>query len=751
MREIKKMSTPSEKAYSQYNLAKSYESGKGMRKNENKAAHYYILAAKQGHMGAQKRLGYLYQHGIGVNQNESEAIHWYTKAAEQGNIVAHEQLIALYLKKDQQQSFYWTIRMLAQQGEAESQYHLGCYYAQGKLVKKDYAGAINWWKKAARQKNIAAQYCLAQFLLIIAEVKNRSQNLSIALYWFQQMELDPPLAEVVKLKQQGVVAIEKAESGFFSADWKSIEVNHLSTIFRQARELYFSKKNPDKEQKYEVGAYETSIKIQEFIQYYLHSTSKIPSSFKLHKAHFGDEQSNEIANDATPENPFQKKCILEKTAAGFPKDIVKCRIPVPLDFTQYDDAIIEIPENYQSDAPLLKDIPRNQSPKQLLLIDCALITESVIEESVKLASRINNTRGHFIRRQRDLNAQKAALMNKRISSQTSILLDKEQKYEPEETNILIHSIDDIEVKIAEIEKQIKTAINQQIENLDETLTKSLTDEKSPFSILAQRLGLTWAKQAICCFDQRIMYTYKFLQNLIVYLENQKLENRHKNICFALINLINTITNIYVEEDKLVFTSYLKGIRYQCMGSEDVVPRMEKQMPDCEIRVDYCLITKGANATLVPQIYTSDIKLAKQFFEAFCASQIDKIENKKSVSLLTKSFSDFSGALRDEKKLENRGPGATVKKFLLEVYRTMITELPKDLDFEIHLKNMARLSDLHESEHKYLAVCYLRKIGLLAEVNPEESSLDDLFQLYQKIQSGEYTRSVPHSMTSTLAG
>ena len=102
-------------------------------------------------MGAQKRLGYLYQHGIGVDQNESEAIDWYTKAAQQGNVAAHEQLIALYLKKDEQRSFYWTIRMLAQQGRAPSQYRLGCYYARGKFVEKDYTAAMSWWKKAAVQ------------------------------------------------------------------------------------------------------------------------------------------------------------------------------------------------------------------------------------------------------------------------------------------------------------------------------------------------------------------------------------------------------------------------------------------------------------------------------------------------------------------------------------------------------------------------------------------------------------------------
>jgi hypothetical protein len=47
--------------------------------------------------------------------------------------------------------------------------------------------------------------------------------------------------------------------------------------------------------------------------------------------------------------------------------------------------------------------------------------------------------------------------------------------------------------------------------------------------------------------------------------------------------------------------------------------------------------------------------------------------------------------------------------------------------------MARLPNLHESGHKYLASCYLKKLGLNNDLNLEASSLDDLFQLYQKLK------------------
>ncbi len=78
--------------------------------------------------------------------------------------------------------------MLAQQGRAPSQYRLGCYYARGEFIEKDYTAAMSR-KKAAEQRNVAAQYCLAQFFLILAELNNRSQNLSIALIGFNKWNL----------------------------------------------------------------------------------------------------------------------------------------------------------------------------------------------------------------------------------------------------------------------------------------------------------------------------------------------------------------------------------------------------------------------------------------------------------------------------------------------------------------------------------------------------------------------------------
>lgn len=66
-------------------------------------------------------------------------------------------------------------RQLASEGEAEAQYQLGNFYAQGKLVKKNPTEAKKWLEKAAEQNLASAQYSLA--LLIQDSQPDRAKAL----------------------------------------------------------------------------------------------------------------------------------------------------------------------------------------------------------------------------------------------------------------------------------------------------------------------------------------------------------------------------------------------------------------------------------------------------------------------------------------------------------------------------------------------------------------------------------------------
>ena len=76
-------------ATAQYRVGLCYDKGRGVEKDEKKAAEWYRQAAMQGEAAAQCNLGLLYFQGICVEKNLKTAVIWYNKAAIQGNAHAY--------------------------------------------------------------------------------------------------------------------------------------------------------------------------------------------------------------------------------------------------------------------------------------------------------------------------------------------------------------------------------------------------------------------------------------------------------------------------------------------------------------------------------------------------------------------------------------------------------------------------------------------------------------------------------------
>jgi len=55
---------------------------------------------------------------------------------------------------------YCAWRPLAEQGDAEAQYHLGWFYANGYGLRVNPEKAVDWWRRAAEQGHAEAQYAL---------------------------------------------------------------------------------------------------------------------------------------------------------------------------------------------------------------------------------------------------------------------------------------------------------------------------------------------------------------------------------------------------------------------------------------------------------------------------------------------------------------------------------------------------------------------------------------------------------------
>ena len=77
-------------------LAKAYDLGEGVPRDEEKAVQWWEKAADQGNVSAQVSLGSVYSLGVGVPKNYAAAVRWWKKAAEQGDVTAEGNLGTAY-------------------------------------------------------------------------------------------------------------------------------------------------------------------------------------------------------------------------------------------------------------------------------------------------------------------------------------------------------------------------------------------------------------------------------------------------------------------------------------------------------------------------------------------------------------------------------------------------------------------------------------------------------------------------------
>lgn len=90
---IAEIHTKSEEGHyrAQYNLARIYQYGRGLPKDEAEAVKWYRKAAEQGYLPAQEELGVLYHNGHGVGRDETEAYKWWLLAGAQGSDYANKE------------------------------------------------------------------------------------------------------------------------------------------------------------------------------------------------------------------------------------------------------------------------------------------------------------------------------------------------------------------------------------------------------------------------------------------------------------------------------------------------------------------------------------------------------------------------------------------------------------------------------------------------------------------------------------
>jgi len=160
-------------------LARAYENGVGVPKNEEKAFDYYFMAAVEWNKANPEALEYLkkraeegnkyaqYYYGCYWDYDEmrsfdsQKALYWYKKAAEQNYSQAFVRIGAHYYfdENDKKKGIEYFLKA-AEMGNPIAYGNLASSCVNGDLEKRDYKKAIEYWIKASKLGHASSDYML---------------------------------------------------------------------------------------------------------------------------------------------------------------------------------------------------------------------------------------------------------------------------------------------------------------------------------------------------------------------------------------------------------------------------------------------------------------------------------------------------------------------------------------------------------------------------------------------------------------
>lgn len=125
------------------------------RSDYSEAMKWFLKAAEEGDVNAQRWIGVMYNIGYGVKSDYEEAVKWFRLAADHGHAEAQDDLGNMYLyghgvDQNYGEAVGW-YRKSAEQGHLYGQRSLARMYEKGWGVPMDYEEAAKWYRKAAAQ------------------------------------------------------------------------------------------------------------------------------------------------------------------------------------------------------------------------------------------------------------------------------------------------------------------------------------------------------------------------------------------------------------------------------------------------------------------------------------------------------------------------------------------------------------------------------------------------------------------------
>jgi len=219
----------------QWLLARCYDEGFGVERNEIRAVSWHLKAAEQGYPHAQNHLGSCYQNGDGVPQDDAEAVQWYRRAAEQGYAIAQANLGWCYdtgsgVAQDEAEAAKW-YREAAEQGDYTSQFNLGVHYEWGSGVEEDKQEAIKCYRKAVDQGYEKAAEALERLISeVAAEKKDREEKAKTAEERFRKA--------CKEILVEGTLALDDSDRLRVLADSLDVSEQLRKQLFEEEKKIF---------------------------------------------------------------------------------------------------------------------------------------------------------------------------------------------------------------------------------------------------------------------------------------------------------------------------------------------------------------------------------------------------------------------------------------------------------------------------------------------------------------------------------
>lgn len=200
-------------AGAQYILGVILLYGIGFKKNPGAAIGWLFLAAKNGSVAAQVKLGHMFKNGEIFVKNEAAAAAWFLTAANQENVEAKRELANPALMKAYQTPLAnreQYLRFRAACGDVASQQDLAEMFLRGLGCNKDEAEAVIWLYAAACGGNAEAMHNLAVCLEDGIGIQKDEKE---ALEWFrdaaqaEEEKLPADRQELVTSRVQGALDV----------------------------------------------------------------------------------------------------------------------------------------------------------------------------------------------------------------------------------------------------------------------------------------------------------------------------------------------------------------------------------------------------------------------------------------------------------------------------------------------------------------------------------------------------------------